>query len=83
MKSFVAEVSRNGEFWVLQVPAVDFLAARAGNLLEAEDKLRVIVARRLGVERSNVSFELQDADAARRQRQRVSPAPQPHPAIIL
>jgi hypothetical protein len=40
MKTFVAEVSRNGEFWILQVPAVDFLAVRAGNLLEAEDKLR-------------------------------------------
>jgi hypothetical protein len=83
MKTFVAEVSRNGEFWILQVPAVDFLAVRAGNLLEAEDKLRAIVARRLGLVRSDVSFELQDANVARRLRQRLSPAPQAHPAIIL
>jgi hypothetical protein len=42
-----------------------------------------IVARRLGLVRSDVSFELQDANVARRLRQRLSPAPQAHPAIIL
>jgi hypothetical protein len=83
MKTFVAEVRCNGELWILQVPAVDFLSAQAENLLEAEDELREIVARRLSIDRSMIAFELQDVRALRRNRQGARRESRTHPVIHL
>ena len=81
IKTFVTEVTRNGEVWVLQVPAVDFVTTRARNLFEAEEELRGMVAGRLGLKRNEVTFEMQN-ERAWRLRQGLSAEVQPHPAII-
>jgi hypothetical protein len=83
MKTFVAEVRCNGKVWILQVPAVDYLSAQAGNLLEAEDELRAVVARRLGIEQSDIAFELQNTSALQRIRHETSREPRTRRSVKL
>ncbi len=81
MKTFRAEVTRDGERWILRVPALDNQTEEGGRLIDVEQRLREAISARLQIEQSDISLELQDTRGIPRERVR-RPAPpdaSPHP----
>jgi hypothetical protein len=82
MKTFRAEVTREGERWVLRIPSLANLSATGERLIDAEQKLRESIGPRFGVEPGDVCIELQDSRGIARERARRPLATDvPHPAI--
>jgi predicted RNase H-like HicB family nuclease len=83
LRNFRAEVRLECEQWVLVVPALDNLRDQGDTLLEAEQKLRRAIAKKVGVEQGAICIELQDRRGIARERtRRMTPTDLSHPAIL-
>ena len=82
VKSFRAEVRLDGEQWILLVPDLGNLNEGGGSLIEAEEKLRVLIASKFGVGADDICLELEDRRGIERERiRRTIPAELSHSAI--
>ena len=82
MKTFRAEVTRDGERWVVRVPSLDNQTEQGERLIDVEQKLREAISAKLEIDQSDISLELQDNRGSSRERAR-RPAPpdiSAHPA---
>jgi hypothetical protein len=61
VKSFRAEVTRDGERWILRVPSLDDQTEQGERLIDVERRLREAISAKLRIEESYISLELQDA----------------------
>ena len=83
VKTFRAEVTRDGEQWILRVPSLGNQTEKGERLLDVEQRLRETIAARLQIEQRGISLELQDSRGISRERVR-RPAPPDaaiHPAV--
>jgi len=83
MKSFRAEVTREGERWILRVPSLDNQTEKGERLIDVEQRLREAISAKLQIEQSAISLELQDTRGTTRERVR-RPAPpdvSAHPVV--
>jgi hypothetical protein len=74
VKTFRAEVTRDGEQWILRVPSLGDHTERGERLLDVEQRLRDVIAAELQIEQGDISLELQDSRGIPRERAR-RPAP--------
>lgn len=74
MKTFRAEVTREGERWILRVPSLDNQTEQGERLIDVEQRLREAISAKLHIEQGDISLELQDTRSIPRERVR-RPAP--------
>lgn len=83
LRNFRAEVRLDGDRWVLLVPALDNLREQGDTLLEAEQRLRRAISKKVSVEQGAICIELQDRRGIARERtRRMTPTDLSHPAIL-
>jgi hypothetical protein len=70
VKSFRAEVTRDGERWILRVPSLDNQTEQGERLIDVEQRLREAISAKLQIEENYISLELQDSRGLPRERVR-------------
>ena len=83
VKTFRAEVTQEGERWILRVPSLDNHTEKGERLIDAEQRLREVIASKFHMEQGDICLELQDGRGTARERPRrlVPPDVSTHPAI--
>ena len=81
VKTFRAEVTQDGERWILRVPSLDNHTEKGERLIDAEQRLREAIASKFHMEQGDICLELQDSRGIARERARRPIAPDASAAI--